>query len=78
MIEQRAVLKLLSEGTVTETTPWILGEPTIEELLRDPLVHAVLRRDGLNPQDLLQAVSLGRGRLAPAALMEVARASDAA
>ncbi|MPZ10119.1 MAG: hypothetical protein GEU89_07870 [Kiloniellaceae bacterium] len=78
MIEQRAVLKLLSEGSVTETTPWILGEPTIEELLRDPLVHAVLRRDGLNPQDLLQAVSLGRGRLAPAALMEVARASDAA
>jgi hypothetical protein len=78
MIEQRAVLKLLSEGTVTETTPWILGEPTIEELLRDPLVHAVLRRDGLNPQDLLQAVALGRGRLAPAALMEVARASDAA
>ncbi|MGF1628639.1 MAG: hypothetical protein ACFCUT_04145 [Kiloniellaceae bacterium] len=79
MIEHRATLKLLSEGTITETTPWIFGEPSIEELLRDPLVHAVLLRDGLDPQDLLRAIALGRGRLAPGALVAAAaQASDAA
>ena len=78
MIEQRGVLKLLSDDPVTETVPWILGEPTVEDLLRDPLVHAVLRRDGLSPQDLLQAIALGRGRLDPAMLVAAARASDAA
>lgn len=78
MIEQRGVLKLLSEDPVTETVPWILGEPSIEDLLRDPLVHAVLRRDGLSPQDLLQAIALGRGRLDPALLAAAGRASDAA
>jgi len=78
MIEQRGVLKLLNEDPVTETIPWILGEPTVEDLLRDPLVHAVLRRDGLSPQDLLQAIALGRGRLDPAMLVAAARASDAA
>jgi hypothetical protein len=78
MIEQRGVLKLLSDDPVTETVPWILGEPTVEDLLRDPLVHAVLRRDGLSPQDLLQAIALGRGRLDPALLVAATRASDAA
>ncbi|MEO3429022.1 hypothetical protein AAFN88_09215 [Pelagibius sp. CAU 1746] len=48
-----------------ETADWIVGEPSVEDLLRDPLIHAVLRRDGLGLQDLLQAVALGRSRLAP-------------
>src|SRR3546814_17556633 len=52
MIEQRAVLKKLTDNPVTETAPWIVGEPSMHEVLGDPVVHAVLRRDGLGLQDL--------------------------
>src|SRR3546814_10717888 len=66
MIEQRAVLKLLNENPVTETVPWIVGEPSVQEILGDPVVHAVLRRDGLSLQDLMGAIARGRLRLSPA------------
>ena len=65
MIEQRAVLKSLNENPITETAPWIVGEPTVQELLGDPVVHAVLRRDGLSVHDLMRAIARGRGRLSP-------------
>lgn len=55
---------------------WIVGEPSLQDLLADPLVHAVLRRDGLSLQDLRRAIALGRRRLAPAARHH--SASDAA
>ena len=54
---------------------WIVGEPEIRDLLRDPVIHAVLRRDGLGLGDRLQAIALGRRRLAPAG---EAAAEDAA
>lgn len=63
MIEHRSVLKLLNENPVTETFPWIDGEPSVRDLLGDPVVHAVLRRDGLSPQDLMLAIARGRSRL---------------
>lgn len=63
MIEQHAVLRLLNENPVTETAPWIVGEPSVKELLGDPVVHAVLYRDGLSAQDLMRAIARGRGRL---------------
>ncbi len=64
---------LRETASVRETDDWITGEPSVQDLLRDPLIHAVLQRDGLGLQDLLQAIALGRSRLtAPAA------ASDAA
>ena len=66
MIEQRAVLKLLNENPVTETVPWIVGEPSVQDLLGDPVVHAVLHRDRLSVQDLMRAIARGRGRLSPA------------
>ena len=65
MIEQRAVLKSLNENPVTETVPWIVGEPSVQEILGDPVVHAVLRRDGLSVHDLMRAIARGRGRLSP-------------
>jgi hypothetical protein len=66
MIEQRTVLNLLNENAITETAPWIVGEPSLQELMGDPVVHAVLRRDGLSPQDLMGAIARARGRLSPA------------
>lgn len=56
-----------------EAGAWIAGEPAVRDVLGDPLIHAVLRRDGLSLQDLLQAIAVGRRRLAPPAA-----ASDAA
>jgi hypothetical protein len=58
-----------------ETSAWIVGEPSVQDLLHDPLVHSLLRRDGLSLQDLQQAIALGRSRLAAA---ERPAASDAA
>ncbi len=64
---------LRETASVRETADWITGEPSVQDLLRDPLIHAILQRDGLGLQDLLQAITLGRSRLAPPAT-----ASDAA
>jgi len=50
-----------------EASAWIAGEPLLHDLLHDPLIHAILNRDGLDLQDLLQAIALGRRRLAPPA-----------
>ncbi|GAB4358680.1 MAG: hypothetical protein Kow00114_11080 [Kiloniellaceae bacterium] len=78
MIEQRSVLKRLNEQPVTETANWILGEPSVQEMLIDPVIHAVLRRDGLSLNDLLQAVAEARRRLAARAPAPAIAASDAA
>ena len=37
----------------------------LRDLQQDPLIHAILRRDGLSLQDLLQAMAEGRRRLQP-------------
>jgi len=66
MIEQRSVLEQLNENPVTETSPWIVGEPSLQDVLGDPVVHAVLRRDGLSTQDLMRAIVRGRSCLSPA------------
>lgn len=78
MIEQRSVLKRLNEQPVTETANWVVGEPSMQEMLIDPVVHAVLRRDGLSLNDLLQAVAEARGRLAAGVAARKIPASDAA
>ena len=38
-------------------------EPKLSEMLADPIVHLVMRRDGLTMDDLHAAVRLGRARL---------------
>jgi len=60
-----------------EASHWISGEPSLQDILHDPLIHAVLKRDGLSLRDLMQAVALGRSRLALQAAAPEA-ASDAA
>jgi|688.fasta_scaffold771537_1 hypothetical protein len=40
------------------------GEPMLDELLADPVLHAILRRDGLSLGDLEAAIAVARARLA--------------
>jgi len=42
------------------------AEPQLDELLADPVLHAVLRRDGLSLGDLEAAIAGARARLADA------------
>ena len=39
------------------------AEPPIEEMLSDPVIEAVLRRDGLTRQDVLAVVETARHRI---------------
>ena len=40
-------------------------EPALEELLRDPVVQLVMRRDGLERRDVERAIAVVRRRLFP-------------
>ncbi|NIA70708.1 hypothetical protein HBA54_19090 [Pelagibius litoralis] len=44
---------------------WIYGEPRVDDLLGDPVVTSLLRRDGLTGADVRAAVALGKERLSP-------------
>lgn len=39
------------------------GEPALRELLEDPVLEAVLRRDGISRDDLLAQICAARARL---------------
>lgn len=39
------------------------AEPSLAEVLEDPVVHLVLRRDGLTPSDLRRAMETARSGL---------------
>ncbi len=47
-------------------------EPTLDELLLDPVAHAVMRRDGLTADDVRQVIQETRQRLS---LVQSARTS---
>ena len=49
-----------------EREGWDGGEPSIAELLSDPIVELVLRRDGLTRRDVWRAVEAARRRLSQA------------
>jgi hypothetical protein len=38
-------------------------EPTLEDLINDPIVHMVMRRDNVAPSDLLKVVAGARAYL---------------
>lgn len=67
-----------SEPSASDRSTWMEGEPAMPELFEDPVVHAVLRRDGLSLADLQRAITLARRRLADPARRGEAPASDAA
>jgi len=42
---------------------WVEGEPTLDELLSDPIVDFILRRDRLTREDIWEAVTRARENL---------------
>lgn len=44
------------------------GEPSLAEIMADPIVHLVMRSDGVTPQDVLAVIANARcaGQGAPA------------
>ncbi len=44
-----------------QSEAWLHGEPSIQEVMSDPIVHLVMRRDGLTPESVwavIQAASV--------------------
>ena len=49
--------------TLPTRDDWLLGEPHIHEMLTDPIVRRVTRRDNLGPADVWRAIERGRAAL---------------
>ncbi len=47
----------------TQKEAWLNGEPTIDDVLSDPIVQSVMRSDGLTYEDVHAAVTLALARL---------------
>ena len=44
-----------------QSDSWLHGEPSIREVMSDPIIHLVMRRDGLTPEivwAVIQAASV--------------------
>lgn len=42
---------------------WLLGEPQVHDMLTDPIVRLVMRRDNLGPADVWTAIDRARAAL---------------
>ncbi|MHC4092865.1 MAG: hypothetical protein ACYSVY_21760 [Planctomycetota bacterium] len=42
---------------------WLHGEPSVEELLSDPIVHLMMRYDGITAHDVWAAMQVAQSRL---------------
>ncbi len=42
---------------------WLKGEPSLHEMLADPIVRLVMHRDNLGPADVWAAIDRARGAL---------------
>ena len=51
----------------TSSKAWFCGEPSVEELLSDPIVHLVMARDGLSPKQVRTHLRAAARRLRPSA-----------
>jgi hypothetical protein len=47
----------------TQKEAWLDGEPTIDDVLSDPIVQTVMRSDGLTYEDVHAAIAVALARL---------------
>lgn len=43
--------------------PWLEGEPSLQDVLADPIVHLVMKRDGLRLADVTPIIEAAKNRL---------------
>ena len=48
---------------MTQSQAWERGEPSVEELLSDPILDSLARQDGLTLEDVRYALEAARRRL---------------
>lgn len=41
---------------MVQTRAWLHNEPTVDELMADPIVHLLMRSDGIQPEDVWQTI----------------------
>jgi len=46
-----------------QSESWLHGEPSIQEVMSDPIVHLVMRRDGLTPESVWAAIQTASVKL---------------
>jgi hypothetical protein len=51
-------------SSIRRARPWSAGgcEPCLEDVLADPIVHQVMRRDGVEPAQLRALIAVVRSR----------------
>ncbi|CCQ72352.1 hypothetical protein [Magnetospira sp. QH-2] len=47
-------------------------EPSLEQLLSDPIIHAVMRRDGLVAEDIRSVINQARAHMRPTSQLSCA------
>lgn len=53
----------MPEDHVVQKRAWLHGEPTIDEVMADPIVHLVMRSDGIKPEDVWETVRIASNHL---------------
>ena len=46
-----------------QSESWLHGEPSIQEVMSDPIVHLVMRRDGLTPESVWAVIQTASVKL---------------
>jgi|AGTN01.1.fsa_nt_gi hypothetical protein len=65
MSSVKTIRPLSSRPSIRPNDPWRYGEPALAEVMEDPLVHLVMKRDGLVPQDVWPVLCRARVRVCP-------------
>lgn len=48
----------MPEGHVEQKQAWLEGEPTIDDVMADPIVHVLMRSDGVGPEEVWETVRI--------------------
>ena len=54
---------LLQGEALRQSESWLHGEPSIQEVMSDPIVHLVMRRDGLTPESVWAVIQTASVKL---------------
>ncbi len=62
-VTQRSDTRIAPVRATRSRDPWRSGEPALSDVMADPIVALVMRRDGLEPRDVWPLMLDAGGRL---------------